>query len=159
MLISVTTVPNENSVCPVGMPFPTKTCSSLVKEIRRYTPVQESAVPRQTSKGRAEVACSTTVDSGCFRPLVVRSGRECDKSLCWDRASFLFRALFALDVPARALRKKGTHNTTHKHKLHHQLQGSWVSFWSDRLSRGELLPWGNSFLVMGRTYDHRRASV
>jgi hypothetical protein len=47
---------------------------------------------------------------------------KCDQPLCWDRASFLLRALFALAVPARALPKKGTHNTAYKHKLYHQLR-------------------------------------
>ena len=47
---------------------------------------------------------------------------KCDQPLCWDRASFSLRALFALAVPARALPKKGTHNTTYKHKLYHQLR-------------------------------------
>ena len=43
----------------------------------------------------------------------------CDKSLCWDRASFLFRALFAVEVPARAL---GKHALEAAHKVHHQLR-------------------------------------
>ena len=38
------------------------------------------------------------------------------------RASVLLRALFALDIQARALRKKGTHCTTHKLQLYYQLR-------------------------------------
>src|ERR1039458_5262965 len=46
-----------------------------------------------------------------------------DKLLCWDRASFLFRALFALEVPPRAL---GKHASEAVHKLHSQLRWRWL---------------------------------
>src|SRR5271166_6927934 len=92
---------------------------ALAKKAGVYRGRKPSLTPEQAEDlrkrvGAGEKKAGLAREFGTSRRLVFLRPRECDQSLCWDRASFLLRALFPLDVRARALRKKGKDNTTHK---------------------------------------------